>query len=380
MSAGVSELLNIKVESLDTNLKGGVTIVADKNASLQDVLELLHSHDIRSVPIVDKADNDRLLGLVDMVDVIAFIVRFIEECHGLPSGNRNLEWFTAQLKKSGQTVAQIAGLSQKNKLIPVMQGTALRDIMQIMVTNSLQRVPVLNPKTNHLENFVTQSSLIQYFAKNSAKLGKYADCTLSQLGFQPKRVISVKETDIAIDAFKLMSDNKITGVPIVDSEGAIITNLSSRDLRNTLMDANFFEKLQMPVERFVSDLKSKTFMHAHAETMYPKICCKFNNTFAEVLHKLAATKIHRIYVVDASERPVGVISIDDIVSKVFDLSKDNEYPLAIPEDEHKPNNNNKNDNNNNNNNLTDSLDLPRPRSSSNSHSKKKSVNFDVNTE
>jgi len=328
MSADVLGLLNASAESLTANLKGGDIITVDKSALLPDVLQLLTQHDIRSVPVVDK-ENNRLLGLVDMIDIITFIVRFAEECHGLPAANRNFEWFSEQLRKSGQTIAQIAGTSgDKSKLIPVMHGTSIYDIVQIMVNSGVQRVPVLNPQTNKIENFVTQSTLIQYFAKNSAKLGKYADCTLSELGFKPKHVYAVKETDIAIEAFKLMSEHKITGVPIVDSEGEIITNVSSRDLRNVLTDNTFFEKLQYPVEKFVSDLKSKTFMH-NAETMYPKICCKFTNTFVEVLHKLAATKIHRIYVVDNAEKPIGVISLDDIVSKFFELSKENEH-IATP--------------------------------------------------
>jgi len=318
-------MLKASVETLST--KGREIITVDKTASLPEVLQLLTQHDIRSVPVVDK-EHTRLLGLVDMIDIITFIVRFAEECHGLPAAQRNFEWFSEQLQKSGQTISQIAGLSgDKSKLIPVMHGTSIYDIMQIMVNNGVQRVPVLNPQTNKLEKLITQSTLIQHFAKNSAKFGNYGGYTLAELGFKSKHVWAVKENAIAIDAFKLMSEHKITGVPIVDNEGTIITNISSRDLRNVLTDPTFFEKLQLPVERFVSDLKSKTFLH-NAETMYPKICCKFSNTFVEVLHKLAATRIHRIYVVDAFERPIGIISLDDIVAKIFELTKQNEVPPA----------------------------------------------------
>jgi len=154
-------------------------------------------------------------------------------------------------------------------------------------------------------------------------LGKYGDYTLSELGFKPKKVFAVKETALAIDAFKLMSEQKITGITILDNDGAIITNVSSKDLRNVLSDPHFFEMLQLPVERFVSDLKTKTFLH-DAETMYPKICCKFNSKFGEVLHKLAATRIHRIYVVEANDCPVSVISLHDIILKVLELTKENE--------------------------------------------------------
>jgi CBS domain-containing protein len=199
-----------------------------------------------------------------------------------------------------------------------MAGTTVFDVMQIMVNSNVQRVPVVSPE-NTIENYVTQSALVQHFSKNSAKLGRFAECSLAELGFQPKTVFSVKEHAPAIDAFKLMSEHKITGVPILDSEGEIITNISSKELRNVLTDPQFLDKLQLPAERFASELKSKTFLH-NAETMYPKICCKFSHKFIDVLSKLAATKIHRIYVVEDGSRPIGVISLDDIVAKVFELA------------------------------------------------------------
>jgi len=282
------------------------------------VLELLAQHDIRSLPVVDKSNGNKLLGVVDMVDIVTFVVRFAEECKTLPAEQRNFEWFAENLEKTGQNISQVAGLSHKNPYIPVQSGANIYEIIQVMVTCGVQRVPVINAQ-NHLENFVTQSAFVEFFAKNLDAFGPSADCTLTELGFKPKTVHSVKENATAIDAFKIMSSQRVTGVPIVDSEGEIITNVSSKELKHILTDPNFFDKLQLPAERFVSDLKSKTFLHK-SETMYPKICCHFSDKFSAVLHKLAATKIHRIYIVDEQQHPVGVLSIEDIVAKVYDLS------------------------------------------------------------
>jgi len=326
MSTAIRELLNGKLDVLPSNLKDGKVITVDKTASLQSVLELLSKHDIRSLPVVDTANGDRLLGVVDMVDIVTFVVRFAEECLTLPATKRNFEWFTQQLEQSGQNISHIAGLSHKNPYIPVQLGTPIFDIIQVMVTSGVQRVPVINAQSQ-LENFVTQSAFVEFFAKNTETFGSLGDCTLSELGFKPKHVHCVKENATAIDSFKLMSTHKITGVPIVDVEGEIITNISSKELRHVLTDPHFFDKLQLPAEKFVTDLKSKTFLHK-SETMYPKICCHFSDKFSAVIHKLAATKIHRIYVVDEHSHPIGVISLDDIVSKVYDLATKNEVQPA----------------------------------------------------
>jgi CBS domain-containing protein len=321
MSTTVRALLNVGLDALPGKLKEGRVIAVNETASLPSVMELLEKYDIRGIPVVNSTNDDKLLGIVDMIDIVTFVVRFAEESLGVPT-KRTFEWFSEQLQQTGQTIFHIAGLSHKSACIPVLPGTSLFDIIQIMVTCGVQRVPVVN-SANKLENFVTQSAFIDYFAENLVSFGKFADCTLSELGFKPKEVLSVKETATAIDAFKMMSANKITGVPILDAEGEIITNISSKELLHLLHDPTFFDKLQLPAERFVSDLKSKTFLHK-SETMYPKICCKFSDKFVAVLNKLAATKIHRIYVVDANSHPVGVISLDDIVSKVFELATNNE--------------------------------------------------------
>eukprot|EP00026_Physarum_polycephalum_P009467 Phypoly_transcript_09592.p1 GENE.Phypoly_transcript_09592~~Phypoly_transcript_09592.p1 ORF type:complete len:336 (+),score=50.52 Phypoly_transcript_09592:75-1082(+) len=326
MSApAVRELLNAKLDTLPTILRENKVITVDKNASLQHALELLAQHDIRSLPVVDTANDNKLLGVVDMVDIVTFVVRFAEECLSLPAAKRNFEWFTQQLEQSGQTISHIAGLSHKNPYIPVQPGTSIFDIIQIMVSCGVQRVPVINAQ-NHLEHFVTQSAFVEFFAKNIEVFGAFAECTLAELGFKPKKVHCVKENSAAIESFKLMSTHRITGVPIVDVEGEIITNISSKEMRHMLTDPHFFDKLQLPAEKFVSDIKSKTFLH-NSDTMYPKICCHFSDKFGAVLQKLAATKIHRIYVVDQHSHPIGVISLDDIVSKVYDLATKNEVPL-----------------------------------------------------
>lgn len=59
---------------------------------------------------MDKANGEKLLGVVDMVDIVTFVVRFAEECLTLPADNRNFAWFTKQLSQSGQNVSHIAGI------------------------------------------------------------------------------------------------------------------------------------------------------------------------------------------------------------------------------------------------------------------------------
>jgi CBS domain-containing protein len=41
-------------------------------------------------------------------------------------------------------------------------------------------------------------------------------------------------------------------------------------------------------------------------------------TFIEVLEKLVKNRIHRIYIIDANSRPVGVVTCSDIIRKIVE--------------------------------------------------------------
>ena len=51
-----------------------------------------------------------------------------------------------------------------------------------------------------------------------------------------------------------------------------------------------------------------------AQPQNPAICCHSSDTLGAVIDKLAATRIHRVYLVDKTDKPIGVVSLGDIIS------------------------------------------------------------------
>lgn len=50
---------------------------------------------------------------------------------------------------------------------------------------------------------------------------------------------------------------------------------------------------------------------------YPSFHCHLNNTIEEIIIKLATLRVHRLYVVDESMRPIGVLSLGDVFKFVM---------------------------------------------------------------
>ena len=134
------------------------------------------------------------------------------------------------------------------------------------------------------------------------------DKTLSQLGLVPGRVISVRSNVSIREAFEAIIGNDITGLAVVDDKGKLVGNLSATDfeviynrLRLTLQGVT--EMNFMNIELPVSDILKRK--HGLSVTR--------TTTFAATVALLQQHKVHRVYIVDDHQSPIGIVSITDIM-------------------------------------------------------------------
>ncbi len=94
---------------------------------------------------------------------------------------------------------------------------------------------------------------------------------------------------------------------MVDSQNRLIGNLSARDLKS--IDAsNIYSSMYISTNAFVQHIRQNS-----VEEVHPAISCLETTTFDYVLGKLAANRIHRLYVCDKDFHPLRVISLRDII-------------------------------------------------------------------
>jgi len=105
-----------------------------------------------------------------------------------------------------------------------------------------------------------------------------------------------------------MAHHKITSVAVVDENGALLSNLSAKDIKVIEPDA-IFTKLYKTCTEFVAATRINQY-----NTHLPMIYCKQESTVEEVIQRLSFMKIHRIYVIDEHRRPINVISLGDILN------------------------------------------------------------------
>jgi len=141
------------------------------------------------------------------------------------------------------------------------------------------------------------------------------DTTPGMTGLGIKDVFTVKESDQAREAFQLMVDKRVSSICIVDEQGEILTAISTKDIRllPRLESAGLVRNnlLDMNAREFVSLVRRVTEIDGKSRAAC--VTVELNTPLATVLGKLAATKMHRVYVTDVQHKPVGVISVSDVV-------------------------------------------------------------------
>jgi len=55
------------------------------------------------------------------------------------------------------------------------------------------------------------------------------------------------------------------------------------------------------------------------KAVVPVISCHPTETIIHLIEKLSVLKIHRLYIVDEHHKPIGVISLGDLLSKIVEL-------------------------------------------------------------
>ncbi len=106
-----------------------------------------------------------------------------------------------------------------------------------------------------------------------------------------------------------MDARRITGLAIVSADGRLTGNISARDLKLFIKLIDF-DRLLQPCGEFVKQLRQNA-----VDIMSPTITVFPSAQFDHVVGKLAATKVHRIFVVsdEAHFRPERVISLVDVL-------------------------------------------------------------------
>lgn len=187
---------------------------------------------------------------------------------------------------------------------------------EVNISTQLTKQLKLNtPIVSAAMDTVTEATLAIALAREGGIGILHKNMTIEQQADQVRKVkrsesglildpITLMENHTIGDALKLMRENKIGGIPIIDADKKLVGILTNRDLR--------FEKNR---EKFVKDVM----------TALPLVTAPKGTTMAQAEEILQENKIEKLPIVDEQHKLIGLITYRDLLQH-------KSYPNAVKDE------------------------------------------------
>lgn len=321
-------------------------VTLHQNMTVGQALKLFATQNILSAPLFDSEENE-YLGFLDMTDLLCLLLSLVnvkelveeDTSYKLKTAGVSLEYQQLRSVHHNNDGALIYRASLHSTLLEVIEFGFLRPNggkgqchrVAVFELEDEADEEELNsnsiPQGVHVTHIVSQTDIIQFASKRSAELGPLRHKTLIELGLAYKTVVCVPAELTTVKAFATMHANRVSSVGIVSHAkcGALVASLSASDLRGLLPQE--FSALSLPVLQFLNAKASLAGYH-HTKSATSNswglkgaeilknvsvATCTPGSTLEEVINILANDHLHRVYVVDENERPVGIITLTDVL-------------------------------------------------------------------
>jgi CBS-domain-containing membrane protein len=286
-------------------------ITLDVNCKLYDGFLALIQGNVLSAPVWDPA-TQKYIGYLDIRDLVSFVVFVYDEQK--VQDNTRLEDLikhgVGQLKVKTTDGVTVNYLSRRHKFVTVNETDTLESVCRVLSDQSVHRVPVLD-EHGKVVNIISQSSIIEVLSKKCTKVGvDDIDLPLEkhpEIGTSP--VLKVLKTESVINTFRILEKKNLSGVALVDESGRLVGSTTGKDLglflRNPTLAA-----LNLPIFEHLQKIRAEAI-----DIKTPCIAVFLKDKLSRAVALLAATRVHRIFVVNDESHyaPVRVISLTDIL-------------------------------------------------------------------
>lgn len=272
-------------------------------------------------------DGSNYVGFIDMMDLV-------QKTKELFWGDTEEAWtdfWDKELRFQNTTVDDIitksTGLFDRDVVPPISSEFSTFSALEMLVRSNHHRLVVMDPETNSLDTIITQSMMISWVRQHKSLLGTLRTTLVSDIVDELKTgCVTVNEGSKAINAFNIMSTNKISGLAVVDDDGLLQHSISVRDLRTVGTSGEFFHRLFRSIKEFKKLAREEHSVLAprthYSKKMTPRraIFVTPDDNFEDVLNKMYDGNIHRVFVCESVDRPkpTHVISQVDLLRLVLD--------------------------------------------------------------
>ncbi|ORZ26440.1 hypothetical protein BCR41DRAFT_348321 [Lobosporangium transversale] len=303
-------------------------------ATVEKVFETLQSNDILSVPVYRRFNNVKdYVAIIDTYDLLSTME---ERGFTVESGS------TPDTEYLSMPVAILVGMTKSSsKLWTCQPNLPLTQLIELFTKHRVHRILVLEEipvKSSDIESnenvleeaepqqepkgrLVSQTDVIRYLLAHNHELGPILDRTANSIAghalqfsdayLDSASADKLKQAPATITinnpawtALQKMSSAHASCVAVVDTDGTLVSEMSAADLRG--VNPSRIQDLNKPVLVYLKTLQGGNLKRP--------LSCRAQFSLGQVLSGLIRSHAHRSWLVDGEDRPVGCITLSDILS------------------------------------------------------------------
>jgi CBS domain-containing protein len=286
----------------DIEMKGMVIEIPSTHSPLE-AAQVLWDNNILGAPVWNE-ETKEYWGFLDMRDMTSAIV--------MANSNDNTFRSLDMTKWFDEQHVTVAHLAARNPFLSCQPTASLEAVSPHLTEHRCHRIPVMGTN-GRCQSIITQSALVMLLAEHVVVDGDYSDEeTLEEAHFDYKKdVLCANDTTCARHVFALLVSKELSGIAIVDEEtGKLVGNTSARDIKLAVSAGVAAATLDMDILSYLAAVRQAV---PTKNERYPSASVHEESTVGHAIRLLAKTGYHRVFVVDKDQKPVGVISVADII-------------------------------------------------------------------
>ncbi|KAJ8902351.1 hypothetical protein NDN08_006758 [Rhodosorus marinus] len=279
-------------------------IVINADESVEGACEILLKNNILSAP-VENLEKKQLIGVFTYRTLVESLVA------KLPQNKRPQELNMSDLLHSVGPKVPVATIVERTFSSVLPSDTLTMPVRQF--GNRIHRTAVV-AEHGEFEGMLSQGLLLGFLQANLPKLKGVMSRSLKDLGMVKGTVLAVAHDSLVIEGVKLLLQKNISSVAITNARNAIIGALSLSDVK-WILRKRHYHFFWLEVDKFLGHVKREEAFSSdnQARDTYPVFTVGSSRSLGEAVEKLVALRTHRLWIVENSMSPSGVISITDIM-------------------------------------------------------------------
>ncbi|KAJ7927470.1 hypothetical protein B0H13DRAFT_1970530 [Mycena leptocephala] len=308
-------------------------VEVDAETSVEDACEILLSEKILCLAIkATEPTQEPYLGLFDFADVNAFLTlaatRHTRNSDDLLD-NPRVDAIVAAARAGHVPICLVSNLSEKNPLETLPDSASVISLLELFARGA-HRV-LIRASDGPFLGIVSDRRLLEWFAAYTptATFLETPLCSLSLPSLHLfSAVITATSTSYVLDAMRLMSEEGVSSVAVLDDDsGVLLSAVSVTDIGRIVVPSQSKQILSTPLHQFVALIKAPDGSTDGADR-YPVYAVSPTSPLSYIIQKLLATNSHRLFITrdtSGSTSPIiasgripgnltGIVSIVDILS------------------------------------------------------------------